>query len=317
MIKNEKTSMDGLLSRYEDTLNYSKFCLQDVDVVLKPEEIDEFLQSTVMHAEERGYSKVTGPFINKLIQNSYDAGHNGFKLDTYAAGPLKCLGERLHGSGSIPLRLEVEGPVGDLFGFFSKNLSLSIKDETVREDPSELTPTGIFSSLYGDSNFPAVITSSMILGGLLSSVVYKNIPRKRLDKEYKMASSGINDSWNVMGAAVDALSEETGSMLELIEKDYSKEMKGSNRSKIILKGILGDSYGVKAKDISEISIRGNVVGAASKALSEETASMLREMEEDELSQMLKESTEKAREAKKKVDEAAGKAFHKFVKWNKK
>ncbi|MFH1637491.1 MAG: hypothetical protein ABIB71_03640 [Candidatus Woesearchaeota archaeon] len=126
-IKNEKTSMDGLLSRYEDALKGNihpeEIYYACRPVLLNPEEINEFLQSTAKYAEEKEYHRVTGPFITQLIQNSHDAGNNKFTLNTKAlTEDLNFLGDGLLGRGNGLLEIMVDGNVGHECFIWAKDI---------------------------------------------------------------------------------------------------------------------------------------------------------------------------------------------------
>jgi hypothetical protein len=79
---------------------------QKPTVVLKPTEIDGFFQS-VDHAK-------LDEFTNNLIQNSYDAGNNDFKLHSHKKQANIC--SDLVGQEDNLLRIEIFGNVGDYCG---------------------------------------------------------------------------------------------------------------------------------------------------------------------------------------------------------
>lgn len=98
----------------------------DINFVLTPQEIkvaafacfDYFLKNL----EKEGASKKTGGLITKLIQNSYDAGYNGFTINTTFMlgdhdGSLLGLGAYLQGKKENSLKIIVEGDA-DSYAFW-------------------------------------------------------------------------------------------------------------------------------------------------------------------------------------------------------
>ena len=50
--------------------------------ILTPNDIGEFLQLSVQYEEDEDYYLLLPYFMDRLIQNSYDQGHNGFEINT-------------------------------------------------------------------------------------------------------------------------------------------------------------------------------------------------------------------------------------------
>ena len=94
--------------------------------ILSPEMIDVFLQSTIRYENHRIYWENTGDFISKLIQNSYNAGHNEFALNTQTL-EIGYLGTRLEGTKERPIRITITRDVGLGCGLYSKNSIFNIQ----------------------------------------------------------------------------------------------------------------------------------------------------------------------------------------------
>ncbi|MFH1638024.1 MAG: hypothetical protein ABIB71_06370, partial [Candidatus Woesearchaeota archaeon] len=93
--------------------------------VLKPEEINAFLQYTTIFEEYRHYRKNTGPTISKLIQNSYDSGHNSFAINIPAQDGFQFLGIDLKGK-ETPVNVTITGYAGFCFGYRAENAVFNI-----------------------------------------------------------------------------------------------------------------------------------------------------------------------------------------------
>ena len=95
-------------------------------LALTPKEINAFLRSTIKyeHLDEynnyRG-SMATGRFINSLIGQSYDAGHNDFILNCKSLPLISFLGSSLKADQERQLNLTVEGDVYTAFGNWIEN----------------------------------------------------------------------------------------------------------------------------------------------------------------------------------------------------
>jgi len=118
--------LEEVLKQYEDVLD-NNLNLDEVKAILTPEQINTFLQATIPYEAHKNYAENTGYFITKLIQNSYDAGNNGFKLNTNTLPTaINYIGLKLEGKKDKPLELLVEGDVGYLCGYAAKYSTISI-----------------------------------------------------------------------------------------------------------------------------------------------------------------------------------------------
>ncbi|MFA5887160.1 MAG: hypothetical protein WC852_00405 [Candidatus Nanoarchaeia archaeon] len=95
-------------------------CHNTIDFVLNPDEINEFLQKTRdFNFGQCCYNEITGKYVSKLIQNSFNAGNHFFVLETGRMN-INCLGQNLRGSVQngngfcYPMIIvEVIGSIGD------------------------------------------------------------------------------------------------------------------------------------------------------------------------------------------------------------
>ena len=90
--------------------------IKTVDQVLTPEEINSFLQQTIPYEQHYYYKERTGDMVSKLIQNSYDAGHNNFKLNTKALKEVDAIALGLIGQKENPINILVQGNLGNICG---------------------------------------------------------------------------------------------------------------------------------------------------------------------------------------------------------
>jgi hypothetical protein len=128
----------AVVEAYEALLNrrYIQYTLVDnepmIDAthVLRPEEIELFLQASVKHENHPKHMSRIGIFVSRLVQNSYDAGHNGFHFNTDATSDAENFCCYLHGSEDKPLRITITGDAGHLCGGYSSHLHLTIHGNT-------------------------------------------------------------------------------------------------------------------------------------------------------------------------------------------
>jgi len=93
---------------------------------LNPLQIDTVLQK-ILQKDEKPFS-MTGPFLSKLIQKSYDNGHNYFTLNTQDTR-IEKIGSHLSSEIENPLRLTVNGNAGSYFGENSFNCAFWVKGD--------------------------------------------------------------------------------------------------------------------------------------------------------------------------------------------
>lgn len=82
---------EELLNKYEAFLNVRILEEKDYDFftrtggpiaeILLPEQMNQFLQMTSAFETHSNYQENTGVFLSRLVQNSYNAGHNNFCFD--------------------------------------------------------------------------------------------------------------------------------------------------------------------------------------------------------------------------------------------
>ena len=128
------SGLEVLLKKYEIVLEQedhkTKNHIQSIDQILKPEEINAFLQTTKVFEGNKNYQKRTGIFISKLIKNSYDAENNNFKLNTKNLKEIHYLGCKLEGKEEKPIQITIEGNAGNLCGVNSENSTFNIEGNT-------------------------------------------------------------------------------------------------------------------------------------------------------------------------------------------
>lgn len=123
--------MDALLKQYEVALGIEKWgekksFINNVNNILEPEEINRFLQVTIAYKAHEKYGNNTGLFVTRLIQNSYDAGYDSFRLDTRALKELHFIGWGARGKDGNPLEITIEGNAGEHCGDHAERLIISI-----------------------------------------------------------------------------------------------------------------------------------------------------------------------------------------------
>ncbi|MBI2669409.1 hypothetical protein HYX14_06220 [Candidatus Woesearchaeota archaeon] len=139
----------ALLEKYKaflDDRTYGDHHKKNADLtdILNPEHINAFLQSTVIHGNHEQYKERTGLFLSRLLQNSYNAGNNGFQVDTRSTGALDNLGVFLEGTKEKPIRLTITGDVGDDCGAYSTNGNYMITGD-VGYDCGRLSINGTYT----------------------------------------------------------------------------------------------------------------------------------------------------------------------------
>ncbi len=127
-------------STIEQTIKIFEPCLEpelDLDEIekmaekdtglLRPAEIDLFLQASIKYDGDPWYGGAMGIFISVLLKKSIEEGYKEFTLNTGS------LTSRLHNLWSTPqyppIQLTVNGPVGQYFGSWARNSYLHVLGE--------------------------------------------------------------------------------------------------------------------------------------------------------------------------------------------
>ena len=128
------SGLEGVLESYGSSLKIDEFHLgyhlESIDQILTPEKINAFLQTTKIFENDKNYQSYTGKFISKLIQNSYNAGNNNFKLNTKNLKEIHSLGYGLQGIKEKQIKITIEGNTGNWCGEESKHTTFNIKGNT-------------------------------------------------------------------------------------------------------------------------------------------------------------------------------------------
>jgi hypothetical protein len=163
----DESLLPSLLERHKQLLDMARYLI-DIDLpncirngpngdgvkfmftdVLTPSMINAFLQATLVHETHREYGELTGPVISRLIQNSYEAGHNRFVLDTRTLPELVSIGEDLKGTKDRKLELMVFGDGGYSCGMGAEHLNMTVEG-CVNDDCGENSRYSTFN-ISGDA----------------------------------------------------------------------------------------------------------------------------------------------------------------------
>ncbi|HII15423.1 MAG TPA: hypothetical protein HA362_03850 [Nanoarchaeota archaeon] len=118
--------MDELMQQYESMFSIKgmyklkhkiKHKIKDkVSIALTPEQIAIFLSATRQYETINYYSRNTGLFVTRLVQNSYKRGYNNFHIDLNGLLRIDYLGYNLQGREENPICLDIKGTAGDYLG---------------------------------------------------------------------------------------------------------------------------------------------------------------------------------------------------------
>ncbi|HLD00254.1 MAG TPA: hypothetical protein VJC39_00750 [Candidatus Nanoarchaeia archaeon] len=123
-----KNRFGELCREYEEVLEARDYKgkIKTIDDILAPSDINTFLQTTITCQQHQNYNWRTGMFISQLIQKSYDAGNNGFELNTQKVKRLNNLGYQIQGTKRRKIKLKIEGDAGDYCGRNSTDSTTTI-----------------------------------------------------------------------------------------------------------------------------------------------------------------------------------------------
>ncbi|MFH1065430.1 MAG: hypothetical protein V1734_02915 [Nanoarchaeota archaeon] len=106
---------------------YEKVCGMELPI-LTPEQINIFLQATNARHNSQNYSFNTGLLISKLMQDSYNAGHSEFRLDTVSLDKqADNIGYGISGTGKRPIQIIITGTAGISLCTHAKHVTVYAK----------------------------------------------------------------------------------------------------------------------------------------------------------------------------------------------
>ncbi len=121
--------LEALLKKYQEVLAHDGRFLPSVDDLHDaptPEQIDQCLQSTAPFECHKNYEEHTGIFLSKLIQNSYEAGHNNFRLTTRTLTKNITYLDDFKGGYYRPIHITIDGNIGHMCGHDSSHARIEL-----------------------------------------------------------------------------------------------------------------------------------------------------------------------------------------------
>jgi len=96
--------------------------------ILKPSQIDTLLQKMIQETpKEKFENRLTGRFLSKIIQKSFEEGYNNFTLTTKQT-EISSLGSYFPKvRGKNPMQITIKGNAGHFLGFISKNCEYDVQ----------------------------------------------------------------------------------------------------------------------------------------------------------------------------------------------
>lgn len=109
--KKLENNFEELIQKYASSYDWSSAVddfeeLKSVKAVLSPLEISALSQALILKNISRSHA---GIFLSRLIQNSYDSGHNDFTIMAEEPTSLDHLGYKLKGGFFKPLKITLKG----------------------------------------------------------------------------------------------------------------------------------------------------------------------------------------------------------------
>ncbi len=115
--------------------------------ILHPQEINLFLKHTMSYEDHQDYAMITGIFLTRLLERSYQGGFNNFEI-YLPDQALMYLGLELKAAEQQPLKVTFKGKVGQECGSGSWNVFYHFLDEV----GDSLGPKAKGCLFYGEKN---------------------------------------------------------------------------------------------------------------------------------------------------------------------
>jgi hypothetical protein len=121
-----------VMEKYQNRTTDDDFDYLTLTEVLTPDQINLFIEATKVYEDNPGYTFITSEFANKLIQNSYNVGHNNFSV-TLQDHVLSDMGCYLTGKPDKPLTVIINGNIIDSIRH-SQYVSITINGDLIATD---------------------------------------------------------------------------------------------------------------------------------------------------------------------------------------
>jgi hypothetical protein len=116
------------LGEFVQTLNLGIGGIREdnTNLILSANELGALFDMIKKYENHDNYSIYSGLYVSRLIQNSYDAGFNGFKFDLENNCHVHRLFREIKGTKERPVIVDIKGNANGYFGFFSDYLDVAV-----------------------------------------------------------------------------------------------------------------------------------------------------------------------------------------------
>jgi len=127
--------VERMMEQYRQT-NFHRYFFNSAQVnsleyeILNPAQIDILLQKIIQETPKHKTEHITTSHIlSKIIQKSYEEGHNNFTLTTKKT-EMVCVGHKLKGTLENLIQITIQGNIGAYFGERSENCTYNLTGDT-------------------------------------------------------------------------------------------------------------------------------------------------------------------------------------------
>jgi hypothetical protein len=116
-----------VLHEFESYLETEKGLIHypySTNLVLTPNEINQFLQVSINYQDHEDYFGHVGTFVSALLRTSYVGGNNDFYLNIKNVNPIYNLCSEITANKNRPLKIRMDGDLDSDFGSDSNNLDV-------------------------------------------------------------------------------------------------------------------------------------------------------------------------------------------------
>lgn len=234
---------------------------------LSPEQIDIFLQATIGYEPHNPYGWDTygwdtGLFITRLIQNSYDAGNNKFKVRTKGTGLLDHFGRYLEGTKRRPIEVIIDGDVGSGCGADARYSRFAISGNAGfgcggEAKHSAFCVSGNAESLCGEVAEKSTFSISGNTGNWCGRNAKGSTFSVGGNAEYGCGSDARNSTFNIGGNTGDCCGQIASSSIFIINRNVGTHCgDAAKESDFTIVGDAGEMCGSNARS-STFSVGGN------------------------------------------------------------
>jgi hypothetical protein len=259
-IEVDGNSLSPVIHEYQRLLDSRELSTPKLNhkFILTPDEIDSFLQLQEIFLDHEYNIRHFGKYVSSLIQNSYDAGYNGFEFNLENVEEFPYLGCHIKGNDKNLIKIKIVGDVGCGFGTEAKEVDVNIQ--------------GNVDYFFGlsSNNLIATINGDVAHGYGISSINMTTFIKGNSKKTF--GNSSENMTAIIVGRMADYVGINSNNLTLAVDGSAGIEF---GRESINLTAYIRNTFYLRPSDFKN----GNIIGGNDAINHPEYIRMMKEFDE--------------------------------------